>query len=460
MLSAPAIWRAFRYAPNATTRSDETMKKKRGPSAKANPEQIIARAQALAEAQDIAQAIALLAPLDGTPQADYLRAGLLLLTGHPQTAEALFRRILDTVPGHLDSMVGLAGALVAQGRAVEALPHLEIAAQYQPNSGHVAYLAGVALEEAGHIPASQAQMSKARSLVMAPAIRRQLVPYEIYVQMSRRCNLRCTMCGWEIWKDNSGFMEDAVFDRILAEAKTHSIRTIHILAGQGEPFLHPKAFEMLERAVGQGFDVGIVTNGTPFTPDKIKRLGELGLAYLQFSFAGWDAESYESVYVGAKFERTLANLKSIAQALRGTRTRFAVKAVALGDWQENLRKTKDFLESHGIDQVWTVPANNFGGSVKAGSLHPRHGVWTLKDIDHHRLMPCRLTLKSVGVFVDGTVTACGCYDSNAQLKIGNIMEQGLAEIRQGEAFKAILEGFTKGYVKHIPMCGQCDDPFG
>ncbi|TAN58097.1 MAG: radical SAM protein, partial [Rhodospirillales bacterium] len=238
------------------------------------------------------------------------------------------------------------------------------------------------------------------------------------------------------------------------------IKPMHILASQGEPFLHPRIFEMLERAVAEGFEVGIVTNGTPFTPERIQRLAGLGLAYLQFSFAGWDADSYESVYVGAKFGRTLANLKAVHQALSGTRTRFAVKAVALGDWQENLRKTKNFLASHGIDSVWTVPANNFGGSVKTGSFHARHGLWSLKDIDHHRLMPCRLFLKAVGVFCDGTVTACGCYDSNAQLRIGNIMEQGLAEIRNGPLYRRILDGFCNGDVKDVPMCGGCDDPFG
>ena len=55
---------------------------------------------------------------------------------------------------------------------------------------------------------------------------------------------------------------------------------------------------------------------------------------------------------------------------------------------------------------------------------------------------------------------CGCYDSNAQLRIGNIMEQGLAELRDGKAYTDILEGFRAGDVRHVPMCGQCDDPFG
>ena len=425
-----------------------------------NPAALKAEAKRLMDSQMLAEAVAILKKLAGDPEADYLRAGLLLVLNRPTEAETLYRSVLTQAPGHLDTMVGLAGSLVAQKRAEEALPLLEPAARAQPQSGRIAYLAGVALDEAGHAAASAAQLAKARALVIAPAERRKLVPYEIYVQLSRRCNLHCTMCGWEIWKDNSGFMEWPVFERVIAEAKACGIKPMHILAGQGEPFLHPQIFEMLGRAVAEGFEVGIVTNGTPFNPERIEKLAGLGLAYLQFSFAGWDAQSYESVYVGAKFDRTLANLKAVHQALKGTKTRFAVKAVALGDWQENLRKTKDFLASHGIEDVWTVPANNFGGSVQSGSFHDRHQVWSLKEIDHHRLMPCRLFLKAVGVFCDGTVTACGCYDSNAQLRIGNIMEQGLAEIRNGKSYTDILDSFRAGDVRHVPMCGKCDDPFG
>ncbi|MBI3445047.1 MAG: radical SAM protein [Magnetospirillum sp.] len=425
-----------------------------------DPAAILAEALRLAEGQLLNEAAQVLAKADGHPECDYRRAGLLLMLGQAQAAESLYRRVLTALPGHLDTMVGLAGSLVEQGRAAEALPLLEPAIQLQPQSGRIHYLAGIALDEAGQSEAARPHLAKARALVIAPAERRQLVPYELYVQLSRRCNLRCTMCGWEIWKDNSGFMEDDVFERVIAEGKACGIKTMHVLAGQGEPFLHPRIFEMLERAVAEGFSVGIVTNGTPFTADKIERLAKVGLAYLQFSFAGWDADSYESVYVGSKFDRTLGNLKAIHHALEGTVTRFAVKAVALGDWQENLRKTKAFLASHGITDVWTVPANNFGGSVQCGTFHQRHELWSLKSIDHHRLMPCRLFLKAVGIFCDGTVTACGCYDSNAQLKIGNIMEQGLGEIRRGESYGTILAAFRDGDVRHIPMCGKCDDPFG
>lgn len=424
------------------------------------PAELLDRAQRLAQVQLLDEAIALLAQ-SPHPECDFRRAGLLMLTRRWAEAEAAYRRVLAAAPNHLDTALGLSSALIEQGRAAEALPLLAAAAKARPDSGRIRYLHGVALDEAGHAAPAAAELRIARDAVIRPAEKRDLAPWEIYVQVSRRCNLRCAMCGHEVWQSNSGFMEADVFDRVLAEAKANRIDTIHILSGQGEPLLHPRIFEMLEQAVAAGMKVGIVTNGTPLTPARIDRLAGLGLAYVQFSFAGWDKDSYEGVYVGAKFERTLENLIALNAALPpGGRTNFSVKAVAAGDWKSTLDQTKAFLSGHGIDRVYTIVANNFGGTVQCGEFHPAHGVWSLKSITHHRRMPCRVLLKAVGVFCDGTVTACACYDSNAELKIGHIMEQPLAAIRQGDKFRAIVEAFRTGDVSNVPMCGKCDDPFG
>jgi MoaA/NifB/PqqE/SkfB family radical SAM enzyme len=422
---------------------------------------ILAESQRLAASQRLEDAERLLARHPGELECVFRRGAVLMTLQRWAEAETCFRKVMAKLPTHFDSAVGLAGAMVEQGRPAEALPLLDAALRAKPDSGRLHYFRGIALEELGHTAEGVIEVATARSMLIGQAERRRLVPWEVYVQVSRRCNLRCAMCGHEVWQSNSGFMEEPVFDRVLAECAAGGIKKVNILAGQGEPMLHPRIFEMLEKAVGGGFDVHIVTNGTPLTPERCQRLGKLGLASIQFSFAGWDKDSYEGVYIGSKFERTLANLKAMQEATAGTRTEFFVKAVVADEnWAEVSRRTRAFLASHGIDNVFTVAANNFGGTVKCGKFDQRHGVWTLKTLDHQRRMPCRVMLSAVGVFCDGTVTACGCYDSNAQLKIGHIMENSLVEIRHGAAFRRILDAFRAGDLTGIPMCSACDDPFG
>jgi len=422
---------------------------------------VLAETQRLASLQRLEEAERLLAEHPDDMECVFRRGALLMTLENWAEAEACFRRTFAAAPSHFDSAMGLAGALMEQGRAALAMPLLDAAARAAPNSGRVRYFRAVALDETGRADEAAAEIDTARALLVAPAERRDLIPWEVYVQISRRCNLRCAMCGHEVWKTNSGFMEWPVFDRVLEQCAANGIKKINILAGQGEPFLHPQIFEMLEKAIGAGFEVHIVTNGTPLTPERIERVAKLGLASLQFSFAGWDKESYERTYVGAKFERTLANLLQLQTATRGTKTDFFVKAVVTDDdWAEVSRRTRAFLAAQGVERIFTVAANNFGGNVALGKFSERHGVHSLKNLEHHRRMPCRVLLTAIGVFCDGTVTACGCYDSNAELKIGDIMENSLAEIRNGEPFRRLLAAHRGGNLDGVPMCAKCDDVFG
>ncbi|MBC7905430.1 MAG: radical SAM protein [Rhodospirillaceae bacterium] len=436
------------------------MSPRRKTAAPKDPSKALSEAQRLAMGQRLDEAEALLARFPDHPDCIYRRAALLMTLERFAEAEQGFSRILGMAPNHFDSIMGLAGALVEQGRAVEAVPLLDAAVRAKPDA-RTHYCRGVALDEAGFSAEAMRDLTSSRNALIAQIEARDLAPIEIYVQIARRCNLRCAMCGHEVWQSNSGFMEPELFDRVLSECAANGVKRLHILSGQGEPMLHPNVFEMLEKAVAQGLEVGIVTNGTPLTQDRCERLGKMGLSYIQFSFAGWDKESYEATYVGAKFERTLENLKHMGAATRGTKTNFMVKAVCTGDnWAEVRDRTRAFLGKQGVDNVITVIANNFGGNVQHGAFYEQHGVWSLKNLTHQRRMPCRVFLKAVGIFCDGTVTACGCYDSNAELKIGHMDQNSLADIRKGEDFRRILEAFRKGELADVPMCGKCDDPFG
>jgi MoaA/NifB/PqqE/SkfB family radical SAM enzyme len=45
----------------------------------------------------------------------------------------------------------------------------------------------------------------------------RFLPDRVFVQISRRCNLTCSMCGWQIWKRNKGFMSVDLFKRVIAK---------------------------------------------------------------------------------------------------------------------------------------------------------------------------------------------------------------------------------------------------
>ena len=154
---------------------------------------VLAESQRLAAAQRLDEALGLLAAHPDDLECVFRRGALLMTLDRWAEAEACFRRTFAAAPSHFDSAMGLAGALVEQGRAAEALPLLDAAARAAPNTGRVRYFRSVALEEAGRLDEAEAELAIARDLLIAPLERRGMIPWEVYVQLSRRCNLRCAM---------------------------------------------------------------------------------------------------------------------------------------------------------------------------------------------------------------------------------------------------------------------------
>jgi len=52
----------------------------------------------------------------------------------------------------------------------------------------------------------------------------RFLPDRVFVQISRRCNLTCSMCGRQIWKRNKGFMSVDLFKRVIAKMTANGNR--------------------------------------------------------------------------------------------------------------------------------------------------------------------------------------------------------------------------------------------
>lgn len=95
----------------------------------------------------------------------------------------------------------------------------------------------------------------------------------------RRCNLACTYCN-EYDKVSPPVPIEQMFARIdrLAELGTGIVT----FSG-GEPMMHPDLDRLIERVRARGMLAGLITNGFYLSPERIVRLNEAGLEYLQIS---------------------------------------------------------------------------------------------------------------------------------------------------------------------------------
>jgi MoaA/NifB/PqqE/SkfB family radical SAM enzyme len=104
-------------------------------------------------------------------------------------------------------------------------------------------------------------------------------PVLVHIVPMRRCNLACTYCN-EFDKTSEPVPIDLMLERIDKLAEFGS--SVITISG-GEPMMHPQIYEIIARIRKHGMIAGLISNGYYFQVDKIKKLNEAGLDYLQIS---------------------------------------------------------------------------------------------------------------------------------------------------------------------------------
>jgi MoaA/NifB/PqqE/SkfB family radical SAM enzyme len=124
----------------------------------------------------------------------------------------------------------------------------------------------------------------------------------------RRCNLACGYCN-EYDKVSDPVPFETMTQRL---DKLRSLGVSLIIISGGEPTLHPQLDDIIRHARGLGMLVGLITNGYYLTKERIERLNNAGLDYLQISVDNVvpDKVSQKSLKV---IDRYLVNLSKHAK---------------------------------------------------------------------------------------------------------------------------------------------------
>lgn len=104
-------------------------------------------------------------------------------------------------------------------------------------------------------------------------------PILVQIVPMRRCNLACTYCN-EYDKTSDPVPLDVMLARMdrLAE-----LRTSCVTISGGEPLMHPDLDAIIARIRARDMIAGLITNGFYLGPERIRRLNDAGLEYLQIS---------------------------------------------------------------------------------------------------------------------------------------------------------------------------------
>ncbi len=125
---------------------------------------------------------------------------------------------------------------------------------------------------------------------MFPYIRSRVLPGDFhpitaYLFVEYKCNLDCWYC-WAFNNKVKGMTEDVAL-RSIDWLHDHGCRVLALMGG--EPLLRPEfAHKVVYYAAKKGFWIYVGTNGRLLRPEVADRLGDAGVAVINFALDSWD----------------------------------------------------------------------------------------------------------------------------------------------------------------------------
>ncbi len=274
---------------------------------------------------------------------------------------------------------------------------------------------------------------------------------KIYIEITNRCNLACSFCHQS--DRAKAFMRMEDFRAILESINGYTDHlALHVL---GEPLLHPELGEILALCQAHGLKVNLTTNGTLLSQRQKLLLTGPALRQVNISLHGLAELPH-----GPEQEAALAGVFAfIREAMR------TPLFISLRLWNLSVAET-----SHSNQDILDRIANFFGLSEPlAAKLTPGHGITLAPKVFlsqnprftwPHGPAPdlggkgtCRGLKDHIAILVDGTVVPC-CLDGEADIPLGNIHAQSLAEICASPRAEAMRTGFSQRRLTES-LCRRC-----
>ncbi|HKR65771.1 MAG TPA: radical SAM protein [Thermoanaerobaculia bacterium] len=303
-------------------------------------------------------------------------------------------------------------------------------------------------------------------------------PIQAFVEVSARCNVRCTMCAihYDPRYDNASGRPPYLTPDLFARLRPlFSTLLRAYLFGLGEPLLNPHLTDYIRELASCGVDVAFTTNGTLIDDAKANALARAGVRHVTVSLDGARAETYEAIRVGARFERVLRGIRALVAS--GVRVSFSF--VAMRSNVEDIPRLVDLCANEGATGVHVEPLL----SQVAGTAlddHYRREHLGLVDPDHVRALiaeaksiaekrgvafgsrltavrdqfdyvesvatlsnatrSCSEPWSTIWVTVAGEVRTCCLNDTT----FGSIVDEPFESIWNGAAYRAFREQHARG----------------
>ena len=283
------------------------------------------------------------------------------------------------------------------------------------------------------------------------------LPTQLFIDVSRCCNLRCVMCDIYSAKADAAYslnkahvselMDWALFANIVDEAK--EFINIFVPQLRGEPLMHPRFADMVEyiREKAPQSHIWFNTNGLLLDRKLTDRLLGARVNGIGISLDAVTRDVYDQIRIGSDFERVVDNVRYLAKASRrGWRRAKTEVSVSFVLQDANRHEKKAFLK-YWLPRLDRV---QFYAKLEMDRRRP-----TLFTGAKGARGPCKSLWNSLAVHSDGIVVPCS-GDLTPLEALGDAKTTPLREIAEGNRLQRLRNLHVEGRQQDIPLCAGCD----
>lgn len=280
-------------------------------------------------------------------------------------------------------------------------------------------------------------------------------PIIVAIEPTSLCNLRCIMCFqsdtdyFRRGNDLMGYLDMGLYRELIDEMAENQPCGL-VLASRGEPLLHGQFTEMVAYAVAKGIiDVKINTNATALTEKKVRELLKAAPSTIVFSVDAGDKKEFETIRVGANFDKVLANIKRFNEIREKEFPNSPTKTIIS---MTIFRPTQDAEQA---EKFWAPMVDEF-------AIHSAN--YFVDIYDHPEVPsntpPCSYLWDRISIWWDGSANPCD-IDYKSHLSLGKVGSgQTIKSVWLGKKMQEMRANHMKGLRNlHYP-CGQCHGPTG
>ena len=297
-------------------------------------------------------------------------------------------------------------------------------------------------------------------------------PRQVQIEITNRCNMDCSMCPREVLEIELEHMDWSKFVAVVDKLTEQENIT---LTGWGEPFLHPRIFDMIAFCKERGHRVMITSNGLFSKQETLEKILCSEIDELTFSVDGvadngvTDGHTSNKVYDDIAKIAKHSKSKNLVIRLQATLhegcahdlydvirygARIGCEAVNVGridrKYAPNLKRPgpveedKIFYEADRIARECGIRLDWLQYSVGTGVI--RFFYRLLRRKLHQSGKYCLKTFDYAYVSREGNITPCCLLPD---IKVGSLLEEDLQTVWQSKKFNHFRENYRD-------TCGSCD----